>query len=114
VQRTYTLVKGMANFKLQYTVKDADGVVEDITSATVVLKVRQFNFDTNQFEDGALALEITGDVTDGANGKCEFTMPEITLDPDEDWLGEIEITLIDKVLIVPGLRFEILSSVEPD
>ena len=91
------IVQGDANFYLEFTIYDADGTVQDISSSTPTIKFQLYGGST-------IALEVDGDlVGGGTTGQCQFEMGTISLDAG-DYFAEIEINYDSGIILtVPDI-----------
>lgn len=108
--RTITLVQGDKLIDLLFIAKDIDGVVMDLTDATVKLKAQAYNFKTDTPITSKVDWDLSGTVTDGPNGKFEVQVPEVDLDPTYDYIAEVEATYPGpRVVTAPLVRLEIIK-----
>lgn len=107
--RTITLVEGDKLIDLQFVAKDLDGIVIDLTDASIKLKAQAYDFKKSIALASELAWDISGSISDGPNGKFEVQIPEVDLDPDYSYLAEIEATYGGgKVVTAPLVRIEVI------
>lgn len=79
-----TLVKGDANYILEFTVTDANGDNVDITGASVIFKMQKYNQST-------LTLNKAGSVTNGTLGYCQILIGTELVNKSGRYRCELEI-----------------------
>jgi hypothetical protein len=87
---------------LEFTVKDADGVVIDLTNIdTLYLNVQKASESALKFS-GAMSVD------DAVAGECSYTVIEGDFDEAGDYWAEIEATFNDgKVITFPDLLISV-------
>lgn len=87
-------------YDLNFTVKDSDGVVVDLTGRTIKLKVAGI---------GGTELELDGacDLVVAANGTCKYEVQEDELATVNLYHAELQITTTATGKIITGKRFDI-------
>lgn len=100
-----TTYKSDKLYDLNFTLKDANDAVIDITNATGVLFKAQ--------KSGASGLKFTGTgaVVSGPAGTCKYTVQTTDFDEAGDYYAEIEVTFTGGKVITFG---DILVQVRPE
>ena len=78
--------KGNYGWQQQFTIKEKDGSVKDLTGYTVTLKVWKQNATSNKFS-GTCTLDA-----DPTTGICYYEVQEMDFDTLGSYLGELELT----------------------
>jgi len=82
---TIKVIKDDKGYDLNFTLKDNEGVVVNLTGATLLLKVQK---------PGAAALKFSGSmsIVSAEAGTCKYTVLATNFDTAGDYYAEIEAT----------------------
>lgn len=98
-----SVVRNDSNFPLNFTIKDAEGDIVDLTDASPVLKVQKYN-------SSSLAFSVNGSVISESDGTCEFIITDEVESIYGDYVAEIEINWSSgKKLTTEQFSFKILK-----
>ena len=86
-QKIIEVVQSDKLYRLDFTLKDADDAVINLTSATILI---------NAQKQTGTALKFTGTMTSGTPtaGMCYYTVAAADLDEPGDYYAEIEVTFV--------------------
>lgn len=100
--RIIEVLEGDKGYDINFTLKDADAVAIDITSATLLLKTQR---------QGETALKFSGSmaIVSGTAGTCKYTVAATDFDEPGDYYGEIEVTFSggNKILTFSDIVFRV-------
>lgn len=100
--KTIEVVQNDKGYDLNFTLKDADDAVIDISGATLLMNVQQ--------ETGT-AIKFSGSMTivSGTAGTCKYTPAATDFDTVGDHYAEIQITFSggNKIMTIGDLMFRV-------
>jgi len=99
-----TIVRNDVNFVLEFTIKDADDEIVDLTDVSaILLKYKKYDSDT--------VGTITGTVTDADEGECQFDVStKFQGSTEGEYKAEIQITYNSgKVITATDITIKVIS-----
>ena len=97
------VVAGDLNYILKFVIRDADGILEDLSGASLLFNIRKYGESTL-----TASLANTSGTWSPANGECAFRMT-IPL-TEGNYEAEIQITKNDgSIITVPDLVIHVLE-----
>ena len=91
-------------YDLNFTLKDANDTVIDISGCTILFKAQSQGAAANKFSG-------TGAVVDGPSGTCKYTVQATDFDAAGDYYAEVEVTFSGGKVLTFG---DILVRVKPE
>lgn len=100
IQKEFVLISGMKKVSLKFRIKDADGVIVSLASATEIkFQTQKFDFVSEVPLEDTLTWDITCTIDDAVNGYVTCLITDVNCDIAE-YIGIFQITysggVIDK------------------
>jgi len=99
-----TIVRNDVNFLLEFTIKDTDDKVVDLTGVSaIVLKFRKYNTTVTP-------TSITGSVVSATAGTCQFDVGTNFQSITGEYKAEIQITYgSGKIITAPNITIKVIE-----
>jgi hypothetical protein len=99
-----TLVRGDANYSIEFLVLDSNGDIVNLTNSSVVFKVQQYGHST-------LLFQKEGTIVNATLGICEIPIGDEFKTVAGEFYAELQITWLpeNKTLTVPDINIKVLK-----